>query len=321
VTDPGARRPRARSANVVSLRPPEWDWSIWEDGALALEPPLPDEDIQQETPSRWKTPMRSATVPPMASPRPGSVARVRARRTAKEHRAARLLLLGICAIAVLLVLALTAFGSGTPARVETTPASASRLLPGTPAPEIVAAAGTLRIQLPVAQGALTALGYHDGGDGALQLEPLGRQGNEGLLSRLWHRVTGSSEDGLVWYQLGGATGPGTSALDVGAPAGTDVYAPIDGTVVGIRDYVISNRVYGARVDIRPSSATSLVVSLTQLHPDPALTVGSTVAEGTSKVGTIVDLSGVERQALARYTQDAGNNVSLEVHPAATLSIP
>jgi hypothetical protein len=30
---------------------------------------------------------------------------------------------------------------------------------------------------------------------------------------------------------------------------------------------------------------------------------------------------VEKQALARYTQDAGNNVSLEVHPAATVSIP
>ena len=28
----------------------------------------------------------------------------------------------------------------------------------------------------------------------------------------------------------------------------------------------------------------------------------------------------ERQALARYTQDAGNHVSLEVHPAATLTV-
>jgi hypothetical protein len=35
---------------------------------------------------------------------------------------------------------------------------------------------------------------------------------------------------------------------------------------------------------------------------------------------IVDLAGVERQALARYTQDAGNNVSLSVRPAAALTI-
>jgi hypothetical protein len=249
------------------------------------------------------------------------VARVRARKQRKEHRATRLLLLGICAFAVVLVLVLSAFGTGTPSRIEATPVASSRLLPGPPAPEIVAAADTLRIQLPVAQPAVTALGYHRGAEQAVDLEPLGRQGNEGLLSRLWHRIAGSSDDDLVWYQLGGAAGPGTSALDIGAPAGTDVYAPVDGTVVGITDYVLSNRVYGARVDIRPSNAPSLVVSMTQLRSDPALTVGSPVAAGTSKVGTVVDLAGVERQSLARHTQDAGNNVSLEVHPAATLSIP
>jgi hypothetical protein len=302
---------------VVALRPPSWDWSIWEDGALALEP----DDLWEETPSRWKRPGESATVPRMASPRPRSVARVRARQQRRQHRPARLLLLAICAFAVVLVLVLSAFGSETPPRVDATPASASRLLPGTPRPQIVAAAGTLRIQIPIPQSALTALGYHAGAEGALDLQPVGRQGNEGLLSRLWHRLAGSSENDLVWYQLGGGSGPATSALDVGAPAGTDIYAPVEGTVVGLRDYVISNRVYGARLDIRPSSAPSLVVSLTQIRPDPALTVGSPVAAGTSKVGTVVDLSGVERQALARYTQDAGNNVSLEVHPAATVSIP
>ena len=29
----------------------------------------------------------------------------------------------------------------------------------------------------------------------------------------------------------------------------------------------------------------------------------------------------ERQALARYTQDAGNHVSVETHPVATLALP
>jgi hypothetical protein len=260
-------------------------------------------------------------VPRMASPRPRPAGRVRARPRHRQHRAGRLLLLGILALALVLVLALSAFGSGTPQRVQTAPTPASRLLQATPDIEFVAAAGTLRIQMPVAQAALTALGYHAGREGALDLEPIGRQGNEGLLSRLWHRIAGTSENDLVWYQLGGAMGPATSALDVGATAGTDVYAPVDGTVVGLSDYVIANRIYGARVDIRPSNAPSLVVSLSQLRPDPSLTVGSAVSAGTSKVGTIVDLSGVEKQALARYTQDAGNNVSLEVHPAATVSIP
>jgi hypothetical protein len=46
-----------------------------------------------------------------------------------------------------------------------------------------------------------------------------------------------------------------------------------------------------------------------------------VAAARSKIGTVLDFSGVERQALARYTQDAGNHVSVEVHPAATLALP
>ena len=154
----------------------------------------------------------------------------------------------------------------------------------------------------------TALGYHHAGDGSLALDPVGRQGNAGILARLWNKLAGTDES-LVWYQLRGDRGPGTSALAVGAAPGTDVYSPVTGTVVGITDFVLANRTYGARIDIRPQSAPSVVVSLTHLRADPSLTVGSAVAKAASKIGVVVDLTGVERQALARYTQDAGNNVS------------
>ena len=84
-------------------------------------------------------------------------------------------------------------------------------------------------------------------------------------------------------------------------------------------FVLNGRTYGARIDIQPVNAPSIVVSLTQVRPDPALTVGSSVAAATSKLGAVLDLSGVQKQALARYTQDAGNHVTIEVHPAATLA--
>ena len=45
-----------------------------------------------------------------------------------------------------------------------------------------------------------------------------------------------------------------------------------------------------------------------------------VASG-SRLGTVLDVSGVERQALARYTQDSGNHVAVQVKPAATLAVP
>ena len=96
----------------------------------------------------------------------------------------------------------------------------------------------------------------------MELEPVGRQANEGLLARLWRRIAGSSQDGPVWYQLEG--GPGTEVLDVGAAPGTDVYSPVDGTVVSISDFVIDGKAYGSRIDVRPSAAPSLIVTLSHL---------------------------------------------------------
>ena len=246
---------------------------------------------------------------------------MRARNHRQERHATRFVLTALLSAVLLVTLLLTAFG-----RWSSTPVSSPSLvdpdaLPGgPPSAQIVATTGALHLQLPVAQSEVTAIGYHNAGSGTMALDPVGRQGNAGLFARLWHRLAGSEEDRLVWYQLRGDRGPGTSALSVGSPPGTDVYSPVTGTVVGITDYVLSNRTYGARIDIRPQSAPSVVVSVAHLRPDPALTVGSAVSAARSKIGVVVDLAGVERQALARYTQDAGNNVLLSVRPAATLSL-
>jgi hypothetical protein len=252
---------------------------------------------------------------------PREIERVRARRRRPERHASRFLLTSLLSTVLLLTLLVTAFGTWSAPAVATKPLATSRVLPGgQPLLQIVATAGALHLQLPVSQSAVTAIGYHHAGDGSLTLDPVGRQGNAGLFARIWHKLVGSNQNRLVWYQLRGDRGPGTSALSVGAAPGTDVYSPVDGTVVGISDYVLSNRTYGARVDIRPTSTPSVVVSLTHLRADPALTVGSTVSAASSKVGVVVDLTAVERQSLARYTQDAGNNVSLSVRPAATLTL-
>jgi hypothetical protein len=79
--------------------------------------------------------------------------------------------------------------------------------------------------------------------------------------------------------------------------------------------------YGSEIDIQPQSASSLVVAVTQLTADPALTVGSAVVSGATKLGAVVDLASVEQQALAKYTNDGGNHVTIEVRaaPAVTAS--
>jgi hypothetical protein len=225
----------------------------------------------------------------------------------------------VLGVVLVVTLFVTAFGSGTtPAASPATAAAASTLVPaGPPSPETIAARGALRLQLPVSQGRVTAIGYHDAGGGALALEPLGTRGNRGLLGRLVDRLFGRGDRRLVWYQLGGGA---TSSLDVGAAAGSDVFTPVDGTVVGIADFVLNGRARGVRIDIEPVNAPSLVVSVSRLRPDPSLTVGSPVVAAGSRLGAVLDLASEEEQELARYTQDAGNHVAVDVRPAPTLTL-
>src|SRR5947207_2823848 len=109
-----------------------------------------------------------------------------------------------------------------------------------------------------------------------------------------------------------------AALAVVAVVLPDVYAPVDGTIVGITPYGVGGHRYGARIDIQPQSAPSIVVSLTQLRADPSLSLGANVVSAATRLGAVVDLAKVERQALARYTNDEGNHVSVELRPAASL---
>ena len=181
--------------------------------------------------------------------------------------------------------------------------------------------GRLHVASPVNERVITAIGYHGDGEDALPFEPVGRQANVGVATRFFQRIFGGGgSGGVVYYQLGGGQGPSTGALDVGTAPGTDVYAPTDGTVVGLRDYVLNGEKYGSVIDIEPVREPSVVLSVSHLEADPALTVGSTITAGTSRIGQVLDLSGAERLALSRYTRDAGNYVELVLHPAGSIPL-
>jgi murein DD-endopeptidase MepM/ murein hydrolase activator NlpD len=226
-------------------------------------------------------------------------------------------------VAVVVVLAVSAFRpDGRPVVGAGTPASATRLLPPPPPSGVaVAVYGRLHVASPVNERVITAIGYHGAGGDALPFEPVGRQANVGVATRLFHRIFGGGgSGGVVYYQLGGGQGPSSGALDIGAPPGTDVYAPTDGTIVGLRDYVLNGKKYGSVIDIEPVREPSVVLSVSHLEADPALTVGSTISAGTSRIGRVIDLSQAEHLALSRYTRDAGNYVELVLHPAGTVPL-
>ena len=189
-----------------------------------------------------------------------------------------------------------------------------------PQPEIVAGLGTLHLQLPVTQSRVTAIGYQGGSDGSLALAPLGSQANQGLLQRVGHSIFGGSSGGRAGTSCRAVRARPRRRSTSALRAGTDVYAPVDGTSSSIGDVVLNGRNYGARIDIQPTGAPSLVVSVSHVTVDPALVVGSPSTAGGSKLGSSSTSRSAERQSLAHYTNDSGNHVVVEVHPAATLSL-
>jgi hypothetical protein len=252
----------------------------------------------------------------MPSSRPKGRRRVERQRVRAARRARRVALLVVLSAVFLVALGLTAFGGTTRRTAETiTSPSKASVAQTQPIPEIVAQHGAVALQLPISQGRVTAIGYHSANDGALSLQPGGHQANEGVVQRVVHGIFGGGGGSPKWYQL---TGGATTALDVGAPVGSDVYSPVDGTVVAIRPFVVEGRQHGSEIDIQPQTAPGLVVAVTQLVADPALTVGTAVASGATKLGRVANLAAIERQALARYTNDAGNHVTVEVRTAPVL---
>jgi hypothetical protein len=265
-----------------------------------------------------KTAAGCATVPAMASPRSRQAARLRERRRRAQRRARRLVILSALCVLGFVTLLLTAFGTGgssggrEPGTLAAVPTSSDAAV--RPQPQALATVGNLGFQLPVAAASLTAIGFHGSSDGSLPLQPVGRQANEGLLARLWRHIAGTSRDWPRWYQLEGGP-PGTNMLDVGTPPGTDVYAPVAGYVVAVTKLVIGGKRVGSRIDLRPTRAPSVMVSVMNVRPDPVIAVGTPVLAASSKLGTAVDVAAVEEQALEEHAPDGGNNISIAVYPS------
>ena len=131
-------------------------------------------------------------------------------------------------------------------------------------------AGGLSLDVPITQGRITAIVYHaTGASDAIPLQPVGHQRNEGFLARLGDRLFGSGgNDGPSYFVDGGGSGPDTGSVDVGAPAGTGVYSPVDGVVVSVQPYVLNGLERGSIVQIRPRRRAGRDRHCRQPRPTP-----------------------------------------------------
>lgn len=176
---------------------------------------------------------------------------------------------------------------------------------------VVAETDTLTISTPIRPASLTGLGYHPDGESYVELQPKGKNLSANPVMRMFSGTSNPAD--LRYYVMDREEreGPATGALDVGAEAGTKVYAPVTGVVTAVRpDPTMQN---ANVIEINPAEApnTRVFVSLLQdvsadIGPDAPITAGMT------EIGTVADLASVLKPQLAEYTNDSGNHVTVYV---------
>lgn len=226
------------------------------------------------------------------------------RRRRELRRDRRALISAAIPVIVVAVLALVlGVGRGGMSAEEAgplaSPVPSPELGSGARPPEVVIArADGVEVHIPVDPQRVTAAAFH----------PINDPSGVAL------RASGALP--IQQSDRGDRAGPETAALDVGAPAGTAVYAPVDGTIASVSDYVVLGRIEGYEVTIAPSvAAGGLVLRLTHLDlPADGGTpsVGTAVRAGVTPLGRVRDFSGVAEQEISRFTADSGNHVHMEL---------
>lgn len=182
-----------------------------------------------------------------------------------------------------------------------------------PTPVFASAAG-VTLHLPVELASLTILGYHQA------TNPQARPLRAVRISR--DAYQGSPVEGfgppipqavrvLKMYRSGRSGSP-TRAVDVGAPAGSTVLSPVDGTVAELKPYKLYGITPDIEVHIRPDSNPKVEVVL--IHLDGLMIrPGERLVAGSTPIAKVRRLSGRLTLQLGFFSHDAGNHVHLQVN--------
>ncbi|MCW2927380.1 MAG: hypothetical protein JWM86_1348 [Thermoleophilia bacterium] len=198
-----------------------------------------------------------------------------------------------------------------------TPSAAAVEASGPPTPQTLAEAivepgsAGLRLQLPIRRQAVSGIAFGPRRErGVLELEPSGTRANTSWVRRTTQRFLATTPaNDLRWYRLEDGA---PSMVIVGALPGTEVYAPIDGTVEAIGEYVIDGVARGQVIQLQPIGDGQTLVVLRNLEVATDLMVGTSVTQGVTRLGSVRDMEGALEAPLADYTHDSGSGIDMYV---------
>jgi hypothetical protein len=175
---------------------------------------------------------------------------------------------------------------------------------------VLAEASGVSISTPIRPASLTGIGFHPEGESLAAMEPRGKNLSANVVLGLLSR--GETPERINYYVMdaAGRDGPKTGAVDVGAAAGTTVYAPVAGTVTAIRpDPMVQN---ANVIEIKPDANSDVRVSVALVFGDGEAGVNDSVTAGKTELGTVADSAEVLDPQLSSYTADPGNHVTVTV---------
>jgi hypothetical protein len=226
----------------------------------------------------------------------------------------------ILAVCVVLLGVLALILAASSAQVPGAGEHALPIDPVNAGPDVVLAeVSGVYISSPIRPEDLTGLGYHPEGENLAEMTPRGRNLSRSSLLGLF--ASDSTPEKIQYYLMDPADrrGPQTGALDVGAEAGTPVYAPVTGTVTAIRPDPML-REGASVVEIKPTPNQErpddipdvrVLVSLVREIGD-GIGPRSPVTAGMTELGSVADSARLLKPQLADHTFEDGNHVTVAV---------
>jgi murein DD-endopeptidase MepM/ murein hydrolase activator NlpD len=183
---------------------------------------------------------------------------------------------------------------------------------------------TLKLNLPVAVKSLTEIGFHQASyPYALHIKTWMKNANLNLAAK--NRSTGRDRaaqpsgpsavlTGLVIRMWRSRPGRPDTAVDVGALAGTTVLAPVTGTIVKIKPYLLYGKYPDFEVHVHPDGTSGLDVVMIHLT-SLTCSVGEHLDGGLTPIAKVRKLSDKFHDQLADYTKSPGDHVHIQINDA------